>query len=183
MSVFCTLWWLLAALGSPTVADLGAPEFEVREAADDRLRTAGVWAYPAVADGCRSVSPEVAARCERLAVRPVAGQRDAWAVAVLLGGIEPDYPAVVADSVALRRLHSAALALGCPETTSPYGDDNAWDTESRVAAWFMHPDDGIALGWFLGWDDGHAAREGVAKCREDIQFRFLSSPTPQEPHR
>ena len=51
---------------TPLLIELGSPDFKVREAATEKLRTAGDRALPVLAQGAQMQDPEIASRCRTL---------------------------------------------------------------------------------------------------------------------
>lgn len=60
---------LILTLMLPDHAALGSPDWRTRESATERLRAAGLLAYPAIQAGLASEDPEVRQRCNILARR------------------------------------------------------------------------------------------------------------------
>lgn len=113
---------------SGLVAEQGSPAWLEREDATDELRSFGVWAYPAIAAGAMSPSPEISVRCQRLLIRTHAIEADLAAAAIFFGLDEPDYPNLFEDHAERRRLARVATALGC-DWYSTYQFDPKFDPD------------------------------------------------------
>lgn len=139
------LWGLLAGAYGPGVDRLGHPDYATREAAGAGLRAAGAWAYPAIARGLTHASPEVTARCVRLAARYRAVGEDAAAWWLLVGPA-PDWWLVWCDDGAFDRLVGVIDRAGlAPPADCP---------EAEAGRWWADPD------WLAATADG--ARRALA---------------------
>lgn len=156
MYVLLRAWELFAVIAfGAAVQKLGDVDWETREAAEEKLHGEGLLAYPAIAAGVSSSSPEIAVRCRRLVVPRDREFANLAAAAVLLNIIEPDYEKLHLSPGTRRRLADVAEAFGCSaRATSLF--DVAKDMDPFFCAWWGVPE---SIG----------VKTAVHRCRKELR--------------
>lgn len=106
------LWTVSFVFFGGQVAELGSEVWAEREDAEQQLRDAGVFAWPALALGAVSPNPEISVRSRRLLVPALAFQKDIEAAAILAGWVEPN-EGLTEDTALRHRLARWAERFGC----------------------------------------------------------------------